>query len=828
MKLFISTFILLIFSCTAWCQVKITPSSDLVLYNGNKSSVAFLVSNDGDKIINGDVKVSLEDGQFKVNNSKLILKPKSYEIVSVEYSLKGNSASSFMELSFSGIKSRVKISSGIDLTSLKWKRHFVKEKNTKDIFVNEDISDWEDINLPFIWNVGGYIWCTTKIDIPESYRGYNLKLEIGTVDDNDVTYFNGTKIGETFGWDQKREYNIPSDIVNYGMENNLTICVENFEGGGGGIVRLPMRVRIAEKDEKSTLNEVATKIGKINGKEVGNATPLRQIVSDNGVLKYADGKEVALFGTNYYPMSWYQYLNMRDSGIDMKDAINKDLDHMKKMGVQVVRVHIMDREMSDDNGNLVNSQHLDLLDYTFAECIKRDMYIYITAVAWWWSPVELENSFSSIYIKPEMQFNPKAKDAGANFTKNILNHINPYTNIAYKDEKAVALIEIMNEPYYFVYGDLSSQSYDPQGEKKESIDKARDTFNDIWKKWLLKYNLKESSESFGLFMYSLQRDYITQMTEVIKSTNTKAPIAINYGFAQQTDYLIEAIADSEVDAITNGIYPGGLGRQVDGVNQMPDFIEDEGANFPAYWCTNDGRLENKAKVFYEFDNDGTVFCGYMYPAMVGAMRNGGIQIACQFQYDTLVTSDKNSDWDVHYLNYYYTPAKSLAFMIAANAFDNIKRGEKPVSISKDEMIFENMASSFSKNMAIYADKDKLIYSKNLNDWQPYPIEIPEEPKYIAGLGESEFISWDGSGAYTFEIIDKNNASLVINPNVTFKGNPLKPYGEVVSELDYEPKDLRISYKNWSNAKIYRKSDNTLISKTGDAWIIEPGEYMLVN
>lgn len=830
MKLFIFAFILTVFSCVVFGQVKIKPSSDSVLYDGKKSTVAFLISNGGDNTVSGDVKAFVKNGSSQVTRPKITLKPKSYEIVTVEYSLDKNYSSSVVDFSFNGIKSQVKISSGIDLVSLDWKRKLYKtgDKRVGDITLSEDISTWETINIPFLLNAGGNIWCTTEFVIPKSFENQSIKLEIGTIDDNDVTYFNGQKIGETEGWDQKREYNIPNNIIKYGEKNILTICVENGENSGGGIVRMPMRIRVVEPGEKSTLNEPPSKIGNVKGDKIGSPLPLRQIVADNGVLRYEnDGKEVALFGTNYYPMSWYQYVNMKATGKDMKEVIRKDLDHMKDMGIQVVRVHIFDREMSDKNGNLVQNENLDLLDYTFAECIKRNIYIYITAVGWWYSPVQLEDSFSSIYIKPEMQFNPAAKNAAADFTKNILNHVNPYTKTAYKDEKAVALVEIMNEPCYFVYGDLTSQAYDAQGESKESIEKARIVFNKLWKDWLVEHKLEINSESFSLFMYSLQRDYITQMVNAIKSTGSKAPVVVNYGFAQQSDYLLAAIADSEADAITNGAYPGGLGRQVDGVNQMPDFVENEGPNFPLYWGTDDGRFKNKAKVFYEFDNDGTVYCGYMYPAMAGAMRNGSVQISCQFQYDTLITADKNSDWDVHYLNYYYTPEKSLAFMAAINAFDHIKRGEKPVSVSKDEILFSCMAASFSKNMSVYADKEKLIYSRSLDSWQPCPVKIPQNPKYIAGLGSSEFISWSGSGAYIFKITGKDNADLTINPNVTFVGNPLKPNGEVAAELDYEPKELKIGYKGWENGKLYRKSDNNEVSKTGNVWVLKPGEYRLV-
>lgn len=100
-----------------------------------------------------------------------------------------------------------------------------------------DDSDWKSMNLPVLWDqsilpdLDGIVYFRKKITIPESWKGKTITLNLGTIDDNDVTFFNGTKIGETKGYDQKRVYTIPADLVKPG-EN--TIAVRVFDGAGGG------------------------------------------------------------------------------------------------------------------------------------------------------------------------------------------------------------------------------------------------------------------------------------------------------------------------------------------------------------------------------------------------------------------------------------------------------------------------------------------------------------------------------------------------------------------------------------------------------------------
>jgi len=111
-----------------------------------------------------------------------------------------------------------------------------------------DDSGWEVVRLPKSWEVhSGYTkdrvfgWYRTAVNIPVEWRGHDLMLPLGKIDDVDETFFNGKRIGgmghlfpeyET-AWNISRRYTVPQEFINYGQENVIAIRVFDDRGGGG-------------------------------------------------------------------------------------------------------------------------------------------------------------------------------------------------------------------------------------------------------------------------------------------------------------------------------------------------------------------------------------------------------------------------------------------------------------------------------------------------------------------------------------------------------------------------------------------------------------------
>ena len=89
-------------------------------------------------------------------------------------------------------------------------------------------------------------------------------------------------------------------------------------------------------------------------------------------------EEVALFGVNYYTPFWHNYPDLQAVGAAHKQVIDQDVLHFARMGLDALRLHVFDRELSDQDGNLLANEHLDLLDYLIARAKERGIYTVLT------------------------------------------------------------------------------------------------------------------------------------------------------------------------------------------------------------------------------------------------------------------------------------------------------------------------------------------------------------------------------------------------------------------------------------------------------------------
>ena len=103
-------------------------------------------------------------------------------------------------------------------------------------------NDWKKMNLPQSFEsaglmIDGAVWFRKEIDLPESWSGKDLTLHLAAIDDFDVTYFNGTRVGATGNetpdsYMVPRRYQIPGSLVHAGR-NVIAVRVFDRAGGGG-------------------------------------------------------------------------------------------------------------------------------------------------------------------------------------------------------------------------------------------------------------------------------------------------------------------------------------------------------------------------------------------------------------------------------------------------------------------------------------------------------------------------------------------------------------------------------------------------------------------
>ena len=103
-----------------------------------------------------------------------------------------------------------------------------------------------------------------------------------------------------------------------------------------------------------------------------------------GVLRYTkNNAEASFFGVNYTVPFAYGYRSHKALNIDPEKAIDADVYHMARLGLDAFRVHVWDVEISDSLGNLLENEHLRLFDYLIKKLKDRNIKILITPIAFW-------------------------------------------------------------------------------------------------------------------------------------------------------------------------------------------------------------------------------------------------------------------------------------------------------------------------------------------------------------------------------------------------------------------------------------------------------------
>ena len=496
-------------------------------------------------------------------------------------------------------------------------------------------------------------------------------------------------------------------------------------------------------------------------------------VDDNGTMKWGiTNEEVYGFGVNYTVPFAHGYRTAKKRGIDPKKAIDNDVYHFSRLGFDLFRIHVWDTEISDTLGNLIENEHLDTFDYLLKKLKDKKINFVITPIAFWgngWpEPDEDTPGFSNKYGKNDCLTNPDAIKAQQNYLYQFLNHVNPYTGIAYKDEPNIIAFEVSNEPHH-------------KGEAKTVT------------------------------------EFIQGMVDAMRKTGTKKPIFYNISHAVQ---LTDAYFNAGIQGGTFQWYPTGLGyqRELSG-NLLP--------NVNKYNIPFDKTIKKHkgAKLVYEFDA-ADVGKSYIYPAMARSFREAGIQIATQFAYDPTYSANTNTEYNTHYMNLVYTPQKALSLMISSEVFHQIPM-YKNFGRYPENTNFGNFSVNYQNDLAEYNTKNKFIYT-NSTDSKPVS---KNELKQIAGFGNSEVVKYEGKGAYFLDKLSKGVWRLEVMPDAIWVDNPFGHNSpkKIVGVVNWATWKMNINLNDLgTNFTIEAINDENNFSPeiNETSFSIKPGTYIL--
>ncbi|RYY39134.1 MAG: membrane or secreted protein [Chitinophagaceae bacterium] len=497
-------------------------------------------------------------------------------------------------------------------------------------------------------------------------------------------------------------------------------------------------------------------------------------VDGAGVLRYTrGGGEAAFFGTNYTVPFAYGYRSHRALGIDLEKAIDADVAHLARLGLDAFRVHVWDVEISDSAGNLLNNEHLRLFDYLLMRLKERNIKILVTPIAFWGNGYperdEKTPGFATKYGKGQSVVKEEAIVAQERYLKQFFAHVNPYTKLSYVQDPDVIAMEINNEPHH-------------------SGPRERTT------------------------------EYVNRLAAAVRSSGWTKPVF--YNISESPSYA-GAVVAANVDGHSFQWYPTGLvANHEQKGNFLPNVDEYRIPFFDSLPA-----LRKRALMVYEFDA-GDVLQSNMYPAMARAFRSAGFQWATQFAYDPMHTAHANTEYQTHFLNLAYTPGKAISMLIAGKAFRQLPRGKSWGRFPADTS-FDVFRVSYTQDLSEMNSDTAFFYSNRTTT-------IPRNAatlRHVAGVGSSPVVQYEGSGAYFLDRLPNGNWRLELYPDALVVNDP---FGKAAPSRDavrihYAANKMQLQLPGLSTgfkAVGLDSANRGVVAADANGLLLRPGVYEL--
>jgi hypothetical protein len=473
------------------------------------------------------------------------------------------------------------------------------------------------------------------------------------------------------------------------------------------------------------------------------------------------------FGVNYSLPFAFVYREIARLELDHKAAIDTDVAQMAQMGLNAFRIHVWDRQISTQDGELIDNKHLELLDYLISVLATHDIKIILSPIAWWPAgypePPPETNGFSDRWSKVEQSSDRVAWPVLQRYMSEFLSHVNRYTGLTYAEDPNIIGIELFNEPNHREPGSRTTT------------------------------------------------DFVNALAEAARRAGFKRPVYYNLDIEGRDAAYAQRVCEANIEGVSYHWYSLGLVRgrriEIDALPHVSNF-RDPFAEIPD--------CEDKARMIYEFDAPDSDQA-HIYPVMARGFREANFIWATMFSYDPTYLASKNSEYPTHYLNLLYTPRKAVAFMVAANVF----RAGKDTDVIEHLHVFPETRSSawISENTYIHAGSTNVT---------PPNIEGLET---VVGVGSSPVVQYEGNGAYFLNRISANQWELEILPDVAELGDPYRTsnFGKDVTRLLHNEWPMSINLPSLGESFSIRPhgDDSTAAQLATDGKIlVRPGKYLL--
>ncbi|MGA2175112.1 MAG: hypothetical protein ABSH38_09045 [Verrucomicrobiota bacterium] len=553
--------------------------------------------------------------------------------------------------------------------------------------------------------------------------------------------------------------------------------------------------------------------------------PQRAIVR-GGVFYFENGSEVNLWGVNFQSNLYWEQgfrrapLGLQGDPASIKAMNDRGFDEIAKLGCDLIRVHLTPADFTDEAGNLIPNQWLDMLGYLLAKAREHRIYVALTFL----NQMEfslVRRSFIANCPRRDWLFDAGCLNAAHNYIRQLINWKNPCTGILLKEDLAVISWEPVNEPDYIRYDDMRLNA----------------AYRSEFEGWLRKCDGAFNDWYFAQWREKKVREIIDGFQRLLCEEGVRQPMVWNANWPRMMlghEDVFRGIATSKADAVSFCCYPG-----QDEVNEpfLQGARDTSGKNYIGFLqrCHDDydhlgwlksPQFSGKAVTVYEFEAMYNAKNSYVHPAMAKLFRALRAQMATLWTYSFSDYADRFSG--SHLFNIACTPAKAAGFAVAGEMFRHTAAGSALQFRSQSDDSFDGFYLSYDNDLAVSANDGLLIHSGDITGC-PVPQGAP--PRRIIGRGNSPFVEYAGTGLYFLEI-DRDEIRLEILPHARFVRDPWKWWmdGKLVTELDREtPATFRLRLPGWEGARVFRVENGNRIPVplAGPAFDLSPGVFLIL-
>ncbi|MDO4576380.1 MAG: cellulase family glycosylhydrolase [Planctomycetia bacterium] len=505
------------------------------------------------------------------------------------------------------------------------------------------------------------------------------------------------------------------------------------------------------------------------------------VVRDS-VIYDQNGKKVKLWGVNYLAPFNHNFVNIQQAGVQLTTAIDQDLAQFKKMGVDLVRIHLYDREITDNQGHLLNNDHLKAFDYLVDQAYKNGICLMLTPTVWWntvenekyfsenyayWDLTRQPNfGFSNYFAKDAILWHPEAIACQKTYLKELFEHRNAYSGKRLCDYAHVVAIELTNEPQYLQRLDrppMGSAIW-AKGEKPTYLRTMYDQF--LQANHADQLNAEERAPYWKKFRAEVLRRYFAQLWPIVDQYFEGRAIKTHIHYEINDPAIRQSLVDGGIQAINYVAYWNATGKFDGGNTDWNNFLH----NAAGWIRENRSQMDpGFARIIYEYGASSSLD-GYVIGAFAAAFRRCDVQMCAFFTYTPSAVAEYNPGWLIHYLNLSHTPNKAAAFAAAGDLFRQEFSDEEP-TCEPEKWSGPNFTILRKPSNVIFydpADKRTFRYA----DSTDYVIPEPEKLETISGRGNSCVVECNGTGFYLLRKgKDPQTWFLSLEPNQKYVSDP---------------------------------------------------------